>query len=730
MAFDSFEMKIVLICLLLPLLISCHKDGRENSKFNFQDLKQRLGKQFSSSNFQASVAGNDETSVAMSLIDALQNWADALEAQISMMKTEVLESKSSNRKLMEEMSTLKAENMGLKAQVQTLEQGFVNFKGETMPGLQEDIRVMSSSFADFIEHFNDFSVSVTLNFTMFNESLKLMNKSHATLHEIVMDDLKDQMEKNEAKMSNISANMESLIFNASLAFFKDFDDLQGHTQALESDLELVKYSVMNLANETDLMRDQVLSSLEVIQLEVSQDKPLIQSLNSTFHQRLGTMEMNMTKLNSAVKDDLEQSIFQLNGMVTGNVNALQRQANMTVSLQEQVHDMSAQINQVQGNLENTSKTFAISLHSLTDMSVYNSTLLQRGFFGLEKHFIEMKQKVFESQLNFVTINSTLGNLNSQVSAMGQLMANSTSAVSNRLAGMTETSGGIQDSLASLWNLTQFLDLKVNKLHGNHSIVSGKLDLGFQRLDAHFQDLQQGLFANGNKTTWMESGLSGLFNYTIELESNLNSLNRNLSRVNSSLSNMIQSRMDQVFTITEIQGKQIISNAQVVQENVTNLSLAANILEAELSRLAAGFNNMKKTINSQVSYTGNIEGNVQKLMTENSFVKSELDSLRFDIAGVKAETTGVNVFVNTMQKHIGQLTMNMTMMNQNLTMLEEHMKDVQINIQNMDEEMDEMKNNVTTINVNLELSNQEMDQVQAGMGTMKNNVVSLGKIESL
>lgn len=714
--------------LLIILLIAIWQINgqRANSKFtSFQDLKTRLSRQFST-NFQDSVSGNDDTNVAMSLIDALQNWADALEAQISMMKTEVLESKNSNRKLSEEMQELKDENANLRGQVETLEQGFVSFKGETMPGLQEDIRIMSSSFGDFIDHFNEFSVSVTFNFTMFNESLKLINKSHATLHEVVMDDLKSKVEQNEAKMSNISGNVESLIYNASLAFFNDFQQVQEHTGSLETDLELVKKSLVSLTNETDLMRDQVLASLEVIQLEVAKDKPVLTSLNETFHQRLGIMEMNMTKLNSAVQDDLEQSMFQLNAMVTSNVNALQRQANMSISLQEQVHEMSSRMNQFQGNLDNTTKTFAISLHSLRDMAGYNSTLLQRGFFGLEKHFIEMKQKVFESQLNFVTINSTLGQLNSQVLNMGQLMANSTSAISTRLAGITETSGGIQDSLASLWNVTQFLDMKVQKLHSNHSLVSGKLDLGLQRFESGIEQLQNDLFKTGNKSSWMESGLSGLFNYTIELEQNMHGLSLNLSRVNASLSNMLKSRIDQVFTITEVQGKQIISNAQSLKENVTNLSLAANILEAELSRIAAGFQNMKKTINSQVSYTGNIEGNVQKLLTESVFVKSELDSLRFDIAGVKAETTGVNVFVNTMQKHIGQLTMNMTMMNQNLTLLEEHMENVQLDLENMDGEMNQVQNNVTIIKGNLDLHSQEMDEVQAGMGTMKNNVVSLGK----
>ncbi len=66
------------------------------------------------------------------------------------------------------------------------------------------------------------------------------------------------------------------------------------------------------------------------------------------------------------------------------------------------------------------------------------------------------------------------------------------------------------------------------------------------------------------------------------------------------------------------------------------------------------------------YLGTVEVNVQSLMTETVFVKNELDSLRFDMASVKAEATGVNVFVTSMQNHISGLTTNLTNVSDNLT----------------------------------------------------------------
>ena len=92
-----------------------------------------------------------------------------------------------------------------------------------------------------------------------------------------------------------------------------------------------------------------------------------------------------------MKDEgIKQDVFRLNSMVSGNVNALQTQANMTISMQEQMLNMATSLNDLQGTVENTTHAFALGLQHLTEMSSYNSSLLQRGFFGLEKHFIETK----------------------------------------------------------------------------------------------------------------------------------------------------------------------------------------------------------------------------------------------------------------------------------------------------------------------------------------------------
>ena len=45
---------------------------------------------------------------------------------------------------------------------------------------------------------------------------------------------------------------------------------------------------------------------------------------------------------------------------------------------------------------------------------------------------------------------------------------------------------------------------------------------------------------------------------------------------------------------------------------------------------------------------NVVSQVQKLSEGSSLSKSEIDSLKFDVASVKAESSGLNVFVSSMQ----------------------------------------------------------------------------------
>merc|ERR1712083_1044929 len=102
-------------------------------------------------------------------------------------------------------------------------------------------------------------------------------------------------------------------------------------------------------------------------------------------------------------EDMKQDVFRLNSMVSGNVNALQTQANMTLSMQEQMLNMATSVNDLQGDLR------------------------------------------------------------AEVLVIGQSMANTTMLVTERFDEISSTNMALQESVARMWNMTDQIDAKLAKL---------------------------------------------------------------------------------------------------------------------------------------------------------------------------------------------------------------------------------------------------------------------------
>lgn len=101
--------------VLTVLVISCYipeSVGKELPKLRSlsQDLS-RIGRQFADIGEQAKVEG--ESMVSMSLVDALQKWADALEEQISGMRLEMVSLLTSNVQLKEKVMAVEMDNQRL-----------------------------------------------------------------------------------------------------------------------------------------------------------------------------------------------------------------------------------------------------------------------------------------------------------------------------------------------------------------------------------------------------------------------------------------------------------------------------------------------------------------------------------------------------------------------------------------------------------------------------------------
>jgi chromosome segregation ATPase len=745
------------------------------------DVRHRVSRQFKDASF---VGGEDDqqdsndASIAMSLVDALQKWADALEAQISMMRGEVLGLKTSNRELLDQVSNLQVDKDQLQIGVDSCHTDLTSLRGETF-NIKDDLRVMSSSFSDFIDHFDSHSQLVKANHSVLHDSIVSLNGSHVVLtNQISVWRLEHVTNKNTTEVAvgkvteairtmskevnanknritqvtadtkALSANVQLILYNASVALFNDVEDLRSQDEAFAIDFNSVRKSVEliqgkyeDINSDTRMLKEQVLASLEAIQTEVEASygaaeatmKPVMTSMNMSLYATIGNLEATISHLGQDNKD-IRQDVFRLEATTSNNAVSLMIQANMSESLQDQVLTVANSVTILKGTSDDltlATSTMSLSLSSLIETASYNSSLLQRGFLGLERHFIEMKRKIFETQLQVGNINDSLqsiGDLRTEVLAIGQAMANTTFLVSDRFEDVMANNIALQNSLNTLWNTTNHLEAKLNKIHTNHTFVTGIIKSSFTDILTRFEDVEYRVKKSSNRTLMLESGLTGLMNYTLELDDTMTAMTLNMSKVNSSMTlafSKAEHKINKSYELYELQGERIIDNANLIHNNVTLLSLAANILEAELSRMSSNYNNLKNTINRYASSTGRVEVNVQKLVSETIYVKNELDSLRFDMASVKAESTGVNVFVTSIQNHIAALTSNMTSVTYNVSMIMTDLDAVQDQMEDMTEDIEGLKTNVTMTLTSIGNAGNMYQAMDSNMATMKNNVVGLG-----
>ena len=86
---------------------------------------------------------------------------------------------------------------------------------------------------------------------------------------------------------------------------------------------------------------------------------------------------------------------------------------------------------------------------------------------------------------------------------------------------------------------------------------------------------------------------------------------------------------------------------------------------------------------------------------------EFSFKRFDIAGVKAEASGFNVFVNSMQDHIQDLTLNMTMVHGNMTNMETDVNTIEMGMEAMADQITNVKSNVSEMTVQMGSNKEEI-----------------------
>ena len=161
---------------------------------DLESLRARAGKQaFKEATMihSKSDGGGGDDSVAIGLIDALQRWADALEAQITLMRAEVVDLKSSNRRLKDELGKARLEAREMRSSAERTRNDLARTRSESerrdreseakVEGMRHDLKVFSKSFSDFLQHYDGTVKDVTANSTVFRKEIDWAKNTIKTL---------------------------------------------------------------------------------------------------------------------------------------------------------------------------------------------------------------------------------------------------------------------------------------------------------------------------------------------------------------------------------------------------------------------------------------------------------------------------------------------------------------------------------------------------------------------
>ena len=843
---------------------------------NLGELRSRISRQFQhleqvEDGAKSGGGAISETNIAMSLVDALQKWADALEAQISMMRDDVAELKTSNGQLTDKVSTLEMDNVRLTGEVGHLTTKVDELTGKmnnvhdgmnVVEGLKDDILVMSSSFGEFLGHFNNYSIAVMTNYSSVTEELSTTVTSVRGLYSTVTainSESKSSMKNLSLTLSKISSHMSDMesglglyknftlqrietiekemesmgggmvnrtmveklvahfseeisdvrvsstqnfsvisnevkdmatafhqtLYNASFLIFHDVEevkskaekvasevkDLKKFGQTVRNDLQSVSASLEYVAGGSeDRWRnsefkltnfgakiEDLLSNLSKVDLRIREVEssigPTVNQLNVSLSASIGSLRSNVTHLDQ-VTEGLKSGLFKVESQVRMTEMSQAANGNATVTLQtrvrkveETVGDLQGKFIEFQANVEDLAEgqadlsrnatllrgNFAnlesglFELGRLTKKGEANSTMLQLGYRGLERHYVELKRDLFETQLQVVSLNVSLnsvGEIRQDLISVGMAVANTTSFLTNRIEEVATNCGELKEQVYQVWNKTHFTDDKLHRFMNSYNHSSGNMISTLTK----FKDE---LGKSHNRTTYLEFGLAGIMNFSLEIDSTLRLVQDNVTGCILAINDLnlnatyLSAKVDKLNKIQKHQGHLILENANHIEGNVSQLSLAANILETELSRVVSSYSSLKLALSNQIQSVGILELSMQKMTKETLTLKAELDSMKFELTSVKSETTGVNVFVASMQNHITDLTSNVSTVAQNVSDVMSDIGDMKDHLMSVDANVDSLSLNVSQAMNMIGSNDAQFESVKSNMSTIKTNLVGLG-----
>ena len=121
----------------------------------------------------------------------------------------------------------------------------------------------------------------------------------------------------------------------------------------------------------------------------------------------------------------------------------------------------------------------------------------------------------------------------------------------------------------------------------------------------------------NRTSYLELGLAGLMNFSLELDGTLKVVQDNVTGCVQGINEMgftnsdLTQKIVKLYELNAYLSKRIVENSNHLKGNASKLSMSNNFLETELRQVTSNYNRLESYLTNQLKSFGEFENQVIK-----------------------------------------------------------------------------------------------------------------------
>ncbi|XP_040579820.1 uncharacterized protein [Lepeophtheirus salmonis] len=615
----------LLLCLNILLTRPIHSTSSKSQLLNplKLDLRQfRNSRQFSTMQSD----GNDPADV--SLIDALQKWADALETQISLTHGEVLTLRSESRTAQEEISQLKSENIRRDTELARLRMETEEVK-ETGKEFAQRLNVLTSSMTNYMNrissqterlYFNSSELRDRLNYTITNVDILTSNtdyvKKKLTTQGVDIRALLNRLDRQESSVQKLN--------RSSLSLDSFSTTIVNLTNTVYNDIASIKDSTVT--NFTTL-------AVEMNALKLGFRSTLFNTTNS-LDKRISALKVEINELNitsgrlQRYKMETDTKFLRLEGKY-GNLkdwatdyelqisNHVQARNNFSNNVLSALNDFGSHLSESREDIRNV----------LPKLSRLNTTLLN-SLGDLESQIVDVETK---ADLKLQTVRQEVFRNAGNIEKINISLAHNSQELSHQLSTLNFVQGNIKNYSPNeiLYQFRREILQNNTHFHNNFSRIWNTLNIVEKRQKS-----------DSNKVSHLSKNLGSFEEYYINLKRQIFQNRLYIVNFNVSLNDLGSLGAD-LRSATET----VMSKSNDLQTNFKNLMDDNDKIRLDLSSirnnsmsLMMSFDDLTINVSRISDSTESLEDMLEDVV-ENSVpsLRKELDSLQVRVRSTESDT---------------------------------------------------------------------------------------------